>query len=173
MKLALIVAMDEGRGIGANGDLPWKLPGEMKYFKRITTTAPEGGQNAVIMGRKTWESIPERFRPLPKRRNVVLSRNENYPVPDGVWHAADLASAVGRLSAENAAERAFVIGGSSVYADALAMPECRTLYITRVQASFDCDTHFPAFEADFVCVERSEPQRDGDVQYTFEVYERR
>lgn len=173
MKLALIVAVDEALGIGKDGDLPWKLPGEMKYFKRITTEAPDGKQNAVIMGRRTWQSIPERFRPLPSRVNVVLSRSLDLQVPEGVLRTGSLEQALGLLELQPNLDSAFVIGGSSVYAEALGHPRCTRLYITRVHATFACDTQFPAFEPDFECINRSERHSDSDVQYTFEVYERR
>ena len=76
--LIVIVAATKANGIGVNGRLPWRLPGDMAYFARITSNAPEGYTNAVIMGRKTWESIPLKFRPLPKRVNLVISRNCDY-----------------------------------------------------------------------------------------------
>ena len=77
-RLTLIVAATLQNGIGQSGRLPWRLPQEMAYFARVTTTAPEGNVNAVIMGRNTWESIPAKFKPLQKRLNVVVSRNESY-----------------------------------------------------------------------------------------------
>ena len=75
---AIVVACDEVRGIGKGGTLPWKLPGEMAYFKRVTSEAANGKVNAVIMGRTTFDSIPPKFRPLPGRKNVVLSRTGSY-----------------------------------------------------------------------------------------------
>jgi dihydrofolate reductase len=74
--LTLIVAATVTHGIGRDGALPWKLSREMAYFKRVTSTAPEGLRNSVIMGRNTWESIPRKFRPLAGRVNVVLSSRE-------------------------------------------------------------------------------------------------
>ena len=76
--LTLIVAATLTNGIGQGARLPWRLPGEMAYFARVTTRAPEGSTNAVIMGRNTWESIPPKFRPLPGRANVVMSRSADY-----------------------------------------------------------------------------------------------
>ena len=77
-RLTLIVAATRSNGIGQNSQLPWRLAKEMAYFKRVTTNAPEGSMNAVVMGRNTWESIPQRFRPLDKRLNIVISSNKNY-----------------------------------------------------------------------------------------------
>jgi dihydrofolate reductase/thymidylate synthase len=74
-----IVACDANRGIGLEGSVPWRLRGDMAYFKRKTSAVEkEGNVNAVIMGRKTWESIPAKFRPLPGRLNIILTRNEAY-----------------------------------------------------------------------------------------------
>jgi hypothetical protein len=77
-RLTIIVAATTSNGIGSNSRLPWRLPAEMKYFARVTSNAPEGKQNYVVMGRNTWESIPKRFRPLVRRVNVVISRNPDY-----------------------------------------------------------------------------------------------
>ena len=108
---SIIVAADEARGIGRLGDLPWKLPGDMAYYKRTTTAAPEGQQNAVIMGRKTFESIPRKFRPLKQRLNIVVTRNAAF-AEEGSVRASSLAQALSlasenasRLSAMHAAER--------------------------------------------------------------------
>jgi dihydrofolate reductase len=78
LRLTLIVAATRSNGIGQNGRLPWRLPKELAYFAQVTSNAPDGHANAVIMGRNTWESIPERFRPLKKRVNIVISRNKDY-----------------------------------------------------------------------------------------------
>ena len=77
-RLTIIVAATLTNGIGKAGRLPWRLPQEMAYFARVTSNAPEGSINAVIMGKNTWESIPKKFRPLPRRLNVVLSRNKEF-----------------------------------------------------------------------------------------------
>ena len=80
-RLTLIVAATKSNGIGQNGRLPWRLPQEMAYFARVTSNAPEGKRNAVVMGRNTWESIPTKFRPLPRRLNLVISRKSDYESP--------------------------------------------------------------------------------------------
>ena len=76
-RLTLIVAATSTNGIGKGGQLPWRLPKEMAYFAKVTSTAPEGKTNAVIMGRNTWESIPPKFQPLQRRANIVVSRNKD------------------------------------------------------------------------------------------------
>ena len=72
---SIVVAIDSQHGIGKNNDLPWHLPADLKHFKFITTNSAVGKRNVVVMGRKTWDSIPEKFRPLPNRTNVVLSKS--------------------------------------------------------------------------------------------------
>jgi dihydrofolate reductase len=78
LRLTLIVAATKSNGIGQNARLPWQLPKEMAYFAQVTSNAPDGRSNAVLMGRNTWESIPKKFRPLKNRVNIVISRNKNY-----------------------------------------------------------------------------------------------
>ncbi|EAU93135.2 dihydrofolate reductase [Coprinopsis cinerea okayama7 len=87
-RLTIIVAATKANGIGKGSNLPWRLAKEMKYFARATSEAPEGTRNAVVMGRTTWESIPEKFRPLPNRVNVVVSRNENYELQRAIPYGA-------------------------------------------------------------------------------------
>lgn len=142
--LSLIVAMSEkDRIIGFEGDMPWKLSADLKRFKKITTG------HTVIMGRKTWESIPEKFRPLPNRKNIVLSRQENYidKVPEGVGVSTSLEDALcthAKLSQTPVASKwgdAFVIGGESVFAE--AFPLADRLYLTVVDYTGNGDTFFP------------------------------
>merc|ERR1719421_691737 len=97
--ISVIVATTQKGGIGKDGTLPWKLPEDMAHFKKVTTAAPEGKMNAVVMGRKTWESIPEKFKPLPGRINVVLSRKAaepdfSSPYPSDVLTACSVSDAL-------------------------------------------------------------------------------
>ena len=93
---SLVVAADQENGIGKGGKLPWRLPGEMAYFKRLTTEAPAGRRNAVIMGRKTYESIQPKYRPLTDRFNMVLSRDMTYR-PQGAFVVSSLDAATDRF----------------------------------------------------------------------------
>merc|ERR1711972_1237626 len=100
--ISVIVATTQKGGIGKDGTIPWKLPEDMGHFKKVTTAAPHGKINAVIMGRKTWDSIPVNFRPLPDRINVVLSRSSADPTfafafPAGVLLANSLNEALAQL----------------------------------------------------------------------------
>jgi dihydrofolate reductase len=135
MKLSLIVAAAENNCIGINNNLPWYLPEDLKYFKQVTMGKP------IIMGRKTWESIG---RPLPGRTNIVITRNENYPEPEGVRvvrtldAAMELAEAVAEI---DGAEELMVIGGAGIYE--LCLPKADRLYFTRVHAEVEGDAFFP------------------------------
>ncbi|SEP99627.1 dihydrofolate reductase [Solimonas aquatica] len=131
MSIALIVAMDRKRLIGRNGDLPWRLPDDLKHFKALTLN------KIVLMGRKTWDSLG---RPLPQRENWVLSRDAAF-APPGARVFADLATA---LAAAQGREL-MVIGGAQLYAQTLALAD--TLYLTEVEADVDGgDAWFPEFE---------------------------
>jgi dihydrofolate reductase len=168
---AVVVAADEAGGIGQRGKLPWRLSSEMAYFKRITSEAPHGLQNAVLMGRKTYESIPSKFRPLTGRLNVVLTRAEQSSF-EGALVASSLDDALTHLDARSDLARTFVIGGGELYREALVHPRCALVYLTRVHARFDCDTHLPALDASFERVSQHGPHEEGELSYTFELYQR-
>ncbi len=168
----LVVAADRERGIAKGGMIPWRLPSDMRYFKKLTreTRDPEC-QNAVLMGRKTWESLPDSARPLRGRINVVLSREQRLQLPVGVWHARSFDAALAALgdpvvTAE--VENIFVIGGAEIYATAMQRPDCRYIYYTRVAAVFDCDVSFPMFERGFVCEALLQSGTDGGLDYRIE-----
>ncbi len=138
MKVALIVAIDSERGIGKNNDLMWHLPADMQFFKETTK-----GQ-IVIMGRKNFDSIPEKFRPLPGRLNVVLTRNTDFSAENClVFHS--LEDCFSHFA--NETERTlFIIGGGEIYKMALASEKLSELYITEINGVFGADTFFPAFD---------------------------
>jgi dihydrofolate reductase len=170
-KFALVVAADEELGIGRDGGLPWKLPGEMAHFRRVTTEAPSGQQNAVVMGRKTYESIAPKFRPLRGRLNVVLSRTPGFEAIEALT-APSFASALQLLDVRTELARVFVIGGAQVYAQALEHPGCDEVVFTQVHAKFDCDTHLPDFRAQFTRLQSDGPHEESGVSYTFERWRR-
>lgn len=172
INLTIIVAATPKNGIGKNGSLPWPmLKKEMAYFTRVTKRVPmptntgsvqsetlkqtilEGARrNAVIMGRKTWESIPPKFRPLKERTNVVISsqsREQLGDIPEDVVVAQDILSGLDsltRLVEDGKAlpvGRAVVIGGSSVYEKALELPQTKHILLTKINKDYDCDTFFP------------------------------
>jgi len=161
-RLTLIVAATLTNGIGQGSHLPWRLPSEMKYFAHITKEAPSEHANAVVMGRKTWESIPKKFRPLINRVNVIISRNEQYdlgpsqsPLPSYVEPNLDAAlSRVIRAPLCAKIHRRFIIGGASVYKESLALEPTSPaltvvdrILLTRILSpAFEgCDVFFPEF----------------------------
>lgn len=129
--VALIAAVGANGAIGLRNRLLWSLPEDMAYFKQTTQGRP------VIMGRKTWESLPQRFRPLPGRHNIVVTRNADYLAP-GATVAHSLEEA---LTAAGAGE-VFVIGGAELYTQALA--RAQRLYLTEVADTPAADAFFPA-----------------------------
>lgn len=168
-----VVAADLDDGIGAAGAIPWKLPADIAHLKKITTdTAVPGTRNAVVMGRVTWDTIPERWRPLPGRLNVVVSRQRHLAMPDGVLLVPSLEQAL--VSAREAAdvERIFVLGGGDIYRQCFQLDGCRHIYLTRVLGRFPCDTHLAPipsrFRRESLMAEGSE---DG-LGYRIEVWTR-
>jgi dihydrofolate reductase len=169
LPLTIIVAATHSNGIGRAAGLPWHIPSELKYFARVTTRVPPSSnlskvQNAVIMGRKTWESIPTKFRPLKGRLNVVLSRDANAEAAkkDGAIWATSLRDAVSMLnklrgedgtSKDSQSEdipdriaRVFIIGGEQIYKAAIEEQEVSfvdKVLLTRVEGEWGCDTFFP------------------------------
>jgi dihydrofolate reductase len=169
-RFAVVVAADEAGGIGQDGALPWRLPGEMAYFKRLTTSAQAGKRNAVIMGRRTYASIAPKFRPLRDRLNIVLSRDSSYR-PEGATPAGSLDEALRTIHAYPSIDQVFVIGGGALYRDALVHPRCSRVYLTRVHARFACDVFLPVLSDRFRRVHTDGPHREGELSYTFETYD--
>ncbi|MBI4235185.1 dihydrofolate reductase [Candidatus Peregrinibacteria bacterium] len=138
----LIVAVDKNMGIGKDGRLPWHFSVEMKYFKELTSkTKDMSNLNMVIMGRNTWESLPEKYRPLPGRKNIVLTANHHYEVVGGAEICASLEEALS--TADEDIEQIFIIGGAKVFESALSNPHVKGIYLTKINENYDCDTFFP------------------------------
>ncbi len=156
MIISLIAAMDEERTIGRGNRLPWHLPTDLRRFRKITLGHP------VIMGRKTYESMG---RPLPGRKNIVITRQEDF-CADGCVVVHDLAAA---LAACSGVDEVFVLGGASVFYEAL--PFAHRLYLTIVHVRIEGDAFFPPIPADFFVVFREEAQDRFPLEFL--VYERR
>ncbi len=172
---SIIVAVDSQFGIGKNGLLPWHLPSDLKYFKKITTQATSPAKtNAVIMGRKTWESIPPAFRPLSGRLNIVISRQAQLIVPEGVFHAKSLEEALSFLqNKKNNVGEIFVIGGAQIFQQALEHPSCQKIYLTCIEKEFSCDTFFPDVLHQFTEISRSVLCLDQGIGMTFRIFVRK
>lgn len=166
MSFSIIVAVDEKNGMGKDGKLPWHIPSELQYFAKKTKS------NVVIMGRKSWVSIPPKYRPLPDRLNIVLTRNDEYELPDGVLRASSLDDAL-TLAEPSGDREIFVIGGAGVFKEALSHPDCDTLYITEILKTFECDTFLPAIDTtEFERVYQSDTHEDAGIEFRFVRYDR-
>lgn len=161
MRVTLIVAYARNRVIGRDNTIPWRIRGEQAHFKRVTLGHP------IVMGRKTWESLPR--RPLPGRRNMVLTRDESFRA-DGAEALSDLETA---LAACAGAAEVFVIGGAQIYAQAL--PRADRVIATEVDLEVDGDVFFPTLEAaHWREVERvAGPTDAGQIAHAFVTYARR
>jgi dihydrofolate reductase/thymidylate synthase len=154
------------------------LPGDLAYFKRLTTeTRDASKQNVVIMGRKTWESIPDKFRPLPGRCNIVLSRSHGSSGSMGntAYTAAtsleDALKFVG--SNREAYENVYVIGGGELYKEAMVSPQLTAIHLTLVEGEVECDTFMPSIDTNvFKLWHAGSPRRDASLRYSFLCYTR-
>jgi len=153
MRLSIIVAMDDNQLIGKNNALPWHLPADLGYFKKVTTG------KTVLMGRKTYESIG---RPLPNRRNVIVSRNTNFKA-DGCEVVSSIDAAL-KLAKDDS--EVMVMGGASFYEQML--PSVDRLYITQIEGEYQGDAHFPKFDrGKFSEVSRESHTADEKNQHTY------
>lgn len=160
-RLTLIAAVARERVIGINNQLPWHLPEDLKHFRDITRGHP------VIMGRKTWESLPVTFRPLPGRLNLVISRQPDYQAP-GAQVTGSLPAA---LALTEQAPEAFVIGGETLYAQSLA--QANRLMLTEVEMEVTGDAWFPQFDrAEWLETSREVHVSSDGITFAFVTYER-
>lgn len=170
----IIVAVDTQKGIGRAGNLPWHIVGDLKHFKQVTTrTQSADAVNMVVMGRKTWDSLPEKFKPLPGRINCVVSRNPGLVLPETVLKAAGLDEALllaGQPTGKKI-ERVFVMGGAQVYQIALRHPLCRKIYWTQIHHDFGCDTFIDVNFAGFDKIAESPLQHEEGIHFAFIEYQ--
>jgi dihydrofolate reductase len=155
--VALVAAVASGGVIGRDGELPWRLPEDLAHFRTVTMGHP------VVMGRRTWESLPERFRPLPGRRNVVVTRNPTWSA-EGAERAGSLEDA---LVLVDGAERVSVIGGGEIFA--AAVPLADELLVTEIDLDVDGDTFFPR-TAGFAETAREEHVAADGTRFAFVTY---
>ena len=157
MIVALVAAVARGGVIGRDGALPWYLPEDLAHFREVTMGHP------VVMGRKTWESLPDRFRPLPGRRNVVVTRNPSWSA-EGAERAGSLEEA---LALVDGTERVSVIGGAEIFASALSLAD--ELLLTEIDLDVDGDTFFPVAQG-FVETAREEHVAADGTRHAFVTY---
>lgn len=162
MILSAIVAISNNNVIGKDNELPWYLPADLKYFKKITINHP------VIMGRKSYEAIGN---PLPKRTNIVLTRDPYY-LSSNILVAHSLEEAIA-LAYDIDPEEAFILGGAEIFE--IAFPFLDRLYITEIHADFDGDTFFPEWDQSewkLISEEAHSSDKTNEFDYSFKIYER-
>jgi dihydrofolate reductase len=158
MQLGLIYARARNGVIGRDGALPWHLPEDLAHFKALTQGCP------VVMGRKTWDSLPPRFRPLPGRRNIVVTRQADWQA-DGAQRAASLEDALAQCGA---APQAWVIGGADLYAQALA--HAHTAEVTEIDQDFEGDAFAPVLGPAWQETRRERHASAGGLPFAFITY---
>jgi dihydrofolate reductase len=166
LNIGLIWAQAHGGVIGLNGQMPWHLPEDLAHFKRVTAN------NVVLMGRKTWESLPLKFRPLPGRRNLVLSRDAEQSKAiesTGGEVFKRLEDALERLNAEaQSAKTVWVIGGAQIYAQAIHL--AKFVVVTNISATFAGDAFAPKLGEEWHETNRSGHVNGQGLQYEFVYY---
>lgn len=159
--LHLIFARAANGVIGQNGAMPWHLPEDLAHFKQLTQGAP------VIMGRKTWDSLPPRFRPLPGRRNIVITRQKDWH-ENGVQRASNLHDALDLCEQSGTV---WVIGGAQIYAQALPLAE--RIEATEIAQDFAGDAYAPTLGPEWVETARTQQASAGGLPFSFVTYARR
>ena len=166
MVVSLIVAVSENNVIGKDNDLIWNFPNDMKYFKDTTKG------HFVIMGRKNFESIPNKYRPLPNRTNVIVTRQNKYQAEGCiVVHSIEDAIKKAKIAADT---EPFIIGGGEIYQLALKSQLIERIYLTRIHHHYDGDTFFPTLGKEWKLVNSKKPSADNKhiYNYDFEIYEK-
>jgi dihydrofolate reductase len=164
--ISLIAAVAQQNVIGKNNRLVWRMPADMLFFKQKTTG------HCVVTGRKNYESIPEKFRPLPDRTNIVVTRQANYQAPGAVV-LSSIEKAMEWARAKNETEL-FIIGGAEIYTQTLAIAD--KLYITHINHFFEGDAFFPAISADLwkkISEKQCAPDEKNPHPYAFCEYVKR
>ena len=158
--ITLVVAAARNGVIGKDGVMPWHFPEDLAHFKQVTMGAP------VIMGRKTWDSVPPRFRPLPGRRNIVITRQADWSEAGGE-RAASLDEA---LALCDGRPQVWVIGGGAIFAEAL--PMAQTVEVTEIERDFDGDVYAPKLGPEWIEAKRERHQSAAGFDYSFVTYTR-
>tara|TARA_Y100001935_G_scaffold146585_1_gene121151 strand:+ start:1122 stop:1628 length:507 start_codon:yes stop_codon:yes gene_type:complete len=157
--VSLIVAVSKNQVIGRNNKLAWNLPNDMKYFSDMTKG------HSVIMGRKNWESIPPKFRPLPKRENIIITRNSDYKANNAIV-VSSVEEAI-KSSRSNTDEEVFIIGGGEIYKEGFKYID--KLYITEIDAIIKGNTFFPEWDKkDWVEISRIHHPKDSRHEFKFD-----
>ena len=159
MRVSIIVAACENNVIGKDNDLIWNLPIDMNFFKEKTKN------HHVIMGRKNFESIPHKYRPLPNRTNIIITRNRNYIAQDCL--VVDSIKKAIEIAKKNNDKEPFIIGGGEIYKLALQEDLVDRIYLTRIHHKFDGDTFFPELHQNWKEINRIKHEADAKHRYSF------
>ena len=166
----LIVAYCRNRGIGFKNKLPWKLSSDLNRFKKLTVGDKN---NAVVMGRNTWESLPSKFKPLPKRTNIILTTKADHTLntinPNTPKYFPSLKSAEHYCSLAQI-DKLWIIGGEMLYKEALQYDKLHRIYVTYIDKDFECDTFFPEIPDDFELELESIWFSENDINFKYETY---
>ena len=162
MKISVICGMCKGRGIGANGTLPWHFKQDLRFFQRITI-GNKYQHNGILMGRKTWESLP--FKPLPYRESFVVSQTMGYSsyVYKDIYNAIHTAKGRG-------VDNLFIIGGETIYREVIKHQIPNYIYLTEIDKYFECDTFFPKIPTDVYHEISRVVKHEKDTKLTFKMY---
>lgn len=177
-KFSIILAVDDKNWIWKNNELAWHLPADMKYFSETTKNTKDlAKHNAVIMGRKTWESIPSKFRPLPQRINCILTRtlkqeSNDSQIDDFVLYFNSIDHCLEELSKKDNLENIFIIGWANLYNQVLDHPLLDKIYLTKVGWDHWCDVFFDWIPDNFKLETESEEKENKWIKFKFEVYKK-
>lgn len=158
----IIAAIGQNRELGSNNQLLWHLPEDLKRFKELTNGHP------VIMGRKTFESIPEKFRPLPNRTNIIVTRNPDLNVSDNIVVVNSLAEAIRQAEQSTGSDEIFIIGGGQIYTEAIANDLANRLYLTIINQAFpEADVFLPEYQNIFTKQISREEKENEAFRFAF------
>lgn len=163
----IIVAFDINRGIGNNNNLPWNIPDDLKHFSKLTRG---NGNNAIIMGKNTWNSLPK--KPLPKRDNLILSStlniNENLP-KNNLAKSFNNIKSIYKFCEEQKYDTVWIIGGSKIYEQFINESIINKLYITFIVNEYECDTYFPSI-SNWKLDENIVQKFDNNISVYYQIY---
>lgn len=169
-----ILAVDDKLWFWKDNSLPWKLWKDMNFFKQMTlSTEDEKKINAVIMWRKTWESIPENFRPLLWRLNCILTREKKSSDIENILYFSSLKKSLEALNKIETVENIFIIWWASLYNSILKNSNLRNIFLTRVQWNFDCDIFFDWIPSSFELFKKHEVLEESWIKFNFENWKRK
>lgn len=178
MKFSIILAVDDKNWLWKDNNLAWKISGDLKYFKNITSkTTDLAKMNAVVMWRKTRDSIPSKYRPLSQRVNCILTRsikNDDIwsPIDDFVLYFNSLEHCLSELESKQNVEEIFIIGWASIFNQVLDNPMLDKIYLTKVKWDYDCDVFFDWIPDNFTVESYTDNKIENNIEYSYWVYKK-